>query len=287
MTKKSVNPIVDTAPEAFGPLFDSHSHINSSEFDGDREAVVGRMRAAGLVGAITIACDWDEIEKLHEVVGLAPGFLYGAWALHPEYEERREPTVEEIIRICSADDIVAVGETGLDYYWCKGDLTWQKERFVRHIEAAKALGKPVIVHAREAEADALEILIAHDAASCGFVLHCFGGNLETAQKAVEAGGLVSFTGVLTFKSAQNLRDVVRELPLEALMIETDCPYMAPVPWRGRRCEPALVGAVAGTIAEVKGLKPAEVARVTAATARRFFHLEEESPLAAHAAPAQS
>ena len=139
MAKKSVNPIVDTAPEAFGPLFDSHSHINSSEFDGDREAVVGRMRAAGLVGAITIACDWDEIEKLHEVVGLAPGVLDGAWALHPEYEERREPTVEEIIRICSADDIVAVGETGLDYYWCKGDLTWQKERFVRHIEAAKAL----------------------------------------------------------------------------------------------------------------------------------------------------
>ena len=264
--------VVEKTPSAFGPLFDSHSHINSEEFDADREQVVSRMRQAGLIGAMVIACDLGEEAKLFEVIDAHPDFLCGAWALHPEYEDRREPTVEEIAAVCADPRIAAVGETGLDYYWCKGDLSWQKERFVRHIEAARMLKKPLIVHAREAEADALEILIDNRAHECGFVLHCYGGAADTARRAVDAGGLVSFTGVVTFKNAGALRDVVKALPLEAIMIETDCPYMAPVPYRGKRCEPALVGEVAKTIAAVKGIEPELVAKTTTQTALRFFHL---------------
>lgn len=254
-------------------LFDSHSHINDAAFDEDREAVIGRMREAGLEGALVVGCDYGEEKKVLELVDAAPGFLYGAWALHPEYEDRRECPVEEIVSVCRDPRIRAVGETGLDYHWCKGDLTWQKERFARHIEAAKLLGKPLVVHAREAEGDALDILAAHYAGEVGFVMHCFGGSLEEARRTVELGGLVSFTGVLTFKNAGALREIAAALPLNCLMAETDCPYMAPVPHRGKRCEPAFVAEVVRTLASLHGLTPEEAASVTTDTARRFFGID--------------
>ena len=188
-------------------LFDSHSHINAREFDADRAEVITRMREAGLEGALVVACDYGEEKDLFAVLDMAPGFLFGAWALHPEYEDRRECDVDEIVAICGDPRICAVGETGLDYHWCKGDLTWQKERFVRHIEAARKLNKPLVVHAREAESDALDLLDAHDAGSVGFVMHCFGGSLADAKRAIDLGGLVSFTGVLTFKNASGLREI--------------------------------------------------------------------------------
>ncbi len=253
-------------------LFDTHSHINADDFDADRAAVIVRMREAGLVGAMVVACDWGEEKKLFEVLDLAPGFLYGAWALHPEYKNKREPGIEEILAVCEDPRIKAVGETGLDYHWCKGELTWQKERFAKHIAAAKMLGKPVIVHAREAEFDALDILLAEGAADVGFVLHCFGNTLEVAKRALDLGGLISVTGVVTFKNAQGLRDVASALPLEGMMVETDCPYMAPVPYRGKRCEPAHVAQVVRMIAELKGLDLEYVGEVTTETALKFFRI---------------
>lgn len=253
-------------------LFDSHSHINGPEFDADRPEVLAHMHEAGLEGAMVVACDYGEEEKLFDVLDMAPGYLFGAWALHPEYKERRECTVDEIIAICRDPRIRAVGETGLDYHWCKGDLAWQKNRFARHIEAAKILGKPVIVHAREAESDALDILSAHDAGSVGFVMHCFGGTLDDARRTLDLGGLLSFTGVLTFKSARGLRDIAAQLPLDRMMVETDCPYMAPVPYRGKRCDPAFVTETAKMLALLKGVDPEEAAAVTTDTARRFFKL---------------
>ena len=174
-------------------------------------------------------------------------------------DEHPEVTLERIIDVCCAPEMVAVGETGLDYHWCKGDLTWQKNRFRRHIEAALHLKKPIIVHAREAEDDALAILTEMHAGDAGFVLHCFGGTTDCALRAVDAGGLVSFTGVVTFKSA-------------AALAETACPYMAPVPYRGKRNEPAFVAKVAEKIAAVKDLSFDEVARVTTENALNFFHL---------------
>lgn len=254
-------------------LFDSHSHIHAPEFDADRGAVLARMREAGLEGAMVVACDRGEEHTLFDVLDTAPGYLFGAWALHPEYEDRPECSVDEIVSICRDPRIKAVGETGLDYHWCKGDLTWQKERFVRHIEAARELNKPLIIHAREAESDALDILQAHRAGDLGFVMHCFGGSLQDAQRAIDLGGLVSFTGVLTFKNAQGLRAIAAQLPLDKLMVETDCPYMAPVPYRGKRCEPAFVAEVAKTLAQVHGVAPEAVCEVTTATARTFFKLD--------------
>lgn len=257
------------------PLFDSHSHINAPEFAEDRAAVIDRMKTAGLVGAMVIGCEEREIGTVTDLVRTNPGFLYGAWALHPEYEvsdEHPDVTLERIIDVCSTPEMVAVGETGLDYHWCKGDLTWQKNRFRRHIEAALHLKKPIIVHAREAEDDALAILTEMHAGDAGFVLHCFGGATDCALKAVDAGGLVSFTGVVTFKSAAALAETARVVPLQHLMVETDCPYMAPVPYRGKRNEPAFVAKVAEKIAAVKDLSFEEVARVTTENALNFFHL---------------
>ena len=258
------------------PFFDSHCHINAREFDSDREDVITRMKSSGLVGALVLGCDRDEVAPTIALAKENPGFLYAAWALHPEYEDAKETSVEEISRICSVPEIVAVGETGLDYHWCKGDLTWQKNRFRMHIEAAKALHKPIVVHAREAEADALAILKEEKASDVGFVLHCYGGDLETAKETVDFGGMISLTGVVTFKNAENLREIVRQIPLENLMIETDCPYMAPVPYRGKRNEPSFVLEVARTIAKVKGLTLEKVGEKTTENAVRFFRIREKS-----------
>ena len=152
-------------------LFDSHSHINAKEFDADRACVIERMHQAGLVGALVLGCDRSEIDGIKDLVRAHPGFLVGAWALHPEYEDATETSVKEICEICSAPEIVAVGETGLDFHWCHGDLTWQKERFRMHIRAAKILKKPLVVHAREAEKEAVTILKEENAGDVGFVMH--------------------------------------------------------------------------------------------------------------------
>lgn len=258
--------------EPLTPLFDSHAHIHAKEFAEDIDEVIARMRAAGLVGCVTVGCDWCEDDVVLDLTNRYPGFVYGAWALHPEYDGRTEPNVEEIIDFCSPKSMVAVGETGLDYYWHPNGRIWQRPRFVRHIEAALKLNKPLIVHARQAESDALDILVAHDAGRVGFVLHCYGGDLATAKRAIDLGGLVSFTGVLTFPKSDELRAIARALPLESLMIETDCPYMAPVPFRGRRNEPTYVGSVARTLAQLFDCTPEHVAETTTRTAARFFRI---------------
>ena len=164
------------------------------------------------------------------------------------------------------------GETGLDFYWCKEPLDWQRARFRRHIEAAKAIGKPLIIHARDSEREALEILRDMHAGDVGFVMHCFCGDTDTALAVVDAGGHVSFTGNLTFKRNEALRETARALPLESLLLETDCPYMAPVPMRGRRCEPQYVEYVAECLAGLFGVDKAHVARQTTANAVRLFRL---------------
>ena len=258
------------------PLFDSHCHINTEEFDTDRAEVVARMKAEGLVGAMVIGCGETvgELDLIRKLVDANSGFLYGAWALHPEYEDVPEVSVDEIVEIDSDPRIYAVGETGLDYHWCHGDLTWQKERFRRHIEAAKILGKPLIVHAREAESDALRILVENRANDVGFVLHCYNGDIDTAKRCVDAGGMISVTGVLTFKNAQSLRDVVKTVPIEHLMIETDCPYMSPIPMRGKRNEPSYVKYVNQTMARIKEISVEECANKTTENAYKFFGLKK-------------
>ena len=253
-------------------LIDSHAHLNSDAFDADIDAVLDRMTQAGVVAAVTVGCDDADLPRLEALLARRPGFLFGAWAVHPEYPDHREPDVDEIAEVASRPGMVAVGETGLDFYWCKEPLDWQRARFRRHIAAAKIAGKPLIVHARDAEPEALAILREENAGETGFVMHCFSSTGETALSVVDAGGHVSFTGNLTFKKNEALREVARALPLERLMLETDCPYMAPVPLRGKRCEPQYVEYVAREIARLKGLETEAVAERTTQNAIDFFRL---------------
>jgi TatD DNase family protein len=258
-------------------FIDTHGHLNSEAFDADREAVIARMKEAGMLGALVIGCEESELPGVRALVAAHPGFLFGAWALHPEYADKPDPSAERIAEIVSEPGMVAVGETGLDYYWCKEPLDWQRSRFRTHIEAAKAAGKPVIVHARDAEADALKILAEEHAGDVGFVLHCFCGDLKTALGVIDAGGYVSFTGALTFKRNEALRKIAAALPLDRLLLETDCPYMAPVPLRGKRCEPQFAALVGECIAGLKGVSPEEVGRVTTQNAVKLFHLPIHIP----------
>lgn len=254
------------------PYIDSHCHLTDPAFQEDLEATIDRMKAAGMPAAVTIGCEEGDIAPLRALLDRFPGFLFGAWAVHPEYPDAREADIDEIAERAQEPGMCAVGETGLDYYWCKEPLAWQRERFRRHIAAARRAGKPLIIHARDAEADALEILREEKAGDVGFVMHCFCGSLETALGVIHAGGLVSFTGNLTFRKNDALRAIAAALPLERLMIETDSPYMAPVPYRGKRCEPVYSREVAGAIAAAKGLDIDEVLLTTCRTTIQFFSL---------------
>ena len=240
------------------PFIDSHCHLTDPAFAQDLDAVISRMKNASMTAAVTIGCEDRDIEPLR--------------AVHPEYPDAREADADEIAERASEPGMVAVGETGLDFYWCKEPLDWQRDRFRRHIEAARRAQKPLIVHARDAEAAALEILKSEDAGEVGFVMHCFCGTLETARGVVNAGGHVSFTGNLTFKKNAQLRAIAAALPLEKLMIETDAPYMAPVPYRGKRCEPWHSMEVARAIALAKNLDFDEVLAQTCRNTVQFFGL---------------
>lgn len=253
-------------------LFDSHSHLNDPAFDEDREDVIARMRAGGMAGAMVIACSDEDLPKTIEIVEAHPGFLFGAWAVHPEYPDHREADEEEIARTASHPQFKAVGETGLDFYWCKDPLDWQRERFRRHIRAAKSVRKPLIIHARDAEGAALDILEDEKAGDVGFVMHCFCGTIEEARRAVDLGGHVSFTGNLTFKRNDALREVARSVPLSRLLLETDCPYMAPVPFRGKRAEPLHVEWIARLLAQLHDTDADTAARITTENAVRLFDL---------------
>lgn len=252
--------------------FDSHSHLNDTAFDPDRRTVIDRMIEHGMKGAIVVACNDEDLPKTRALVEAHPGFLFGAWAVHPEYPDHHEPSEEEIAEVASHPQFVAVGETGLDFYWYEEPLDWQRERFRTHIRAAKSIGKPLIVHARDAESAALDILEAEHAGDVGFVMHCFCGSTEDALRTVAVGGHVSFTGNLTFKRNDALRQTAQALPLNRLMLETDCPYMAPVPFRGKRCEPVHVEFVARLLADLHGVDAEFVAKTTTENAIRLFSL---------------
>lgn len=261
------------------PVMDTHCHLTADDFDADRDEVITRMKAAGTMAAIVIGCDDDDYPKVLQLTQQYPGTLWGAWGLHPEYENVPEVSLETIVERCSAPGIVAVGETGLDFYWCKEPLDWQRARFRRHIEAARILKKPLVIHARDSETEALAILREEHAGDMGFVMHCFSGTERDAKEAVDLGGCVSFTGSLTFKRNDALRAVCGALPLTSIMLETDSPYMAPVPMRGKRCEPTFIPHIANVVATIHGVTPEEVARTTTQTAIRFFGLPLTYPAA--------
>ncbi|GGI54644.1 TatD family hydrolase [Oxalicibacterium solurbis] len=251
---------------------DSHCHINFPELSVRMPEILARMDENEVSHALCVSCDLPTFPDVLKLAEQHPN-VYASVGVHPDYEDTPEPSVDELIRLAQHPRIVAIGETGLDYYRLQGDLEWQRERFRTHIRASRATGKPLIIHTRAASEDTIRIMREEGAGiadgGVAGVMHCFTESLEVAKAAMELGFYISFSGIVTFKSAKDLQAVAREVPLEKMLIETDSPYLAPVPFRGKMNEPALVRYVAEFIATLKDVSVDEVAKQTT---DNFFNL---------------
>jgi TatD DNase family protein len=249
-------------------LVDSHCHINFPELTRDLEGVLTRMHAAGVTHALCVSVS---LETFPEVLAIADRFpsVYASVGVHPDHRGGSEPTSGQLVELARHPRVVAMGETGLDYYRETGDREWQRERFRTHIRAARACNKPLIIHMRQAAEDTLEIMRSEGAAEVGGVMHCFTESLSVAEQAMALNFHISFSGIVTFKNAKELKEVAKRIPLERLLIETDSPYLAPMPYRGKRNEPSYVRRVAEEIGEIKAVSLETVAR---ASSKNFFSL---------------
>lgn len=249
-------------------FIDSHCHVNFPDLAGDYPAIAQRMAENQVKMALCVSVnlpDWDPMIAMVD----QESTLWASVGVHPDYENEVEPTVEDLVSRSRHAKVVAIGETGLDYYRLTGDLEWQRERFRTHIRAAKQAKLPLIIHTRQAQADTIRILQEEGADEVGGVMHCFTESWEMAQQSMDLGFYVSFSGIVTFKNARELQETATKMPLDRLLIETDSPYLAPVPHRGKRNDPSLVVHVAKKIAELKGLTVEEVADQSTSN---FFNL---------------
>jgi TatD DNase family protein len=257
-------------------LIDSHAHVDVSDYDADREDMLRRAQAAG-VGTILAIGNGPELDKLGAAVSYADthDWIYASAGIHPhEAKLATDAHYAELERLAQHPRVLAWGEIGLDYHYDHSPRDIQRRVFREQLQLARAAKRAVIIHCREAWPDCLRILEEDwQSSGLGGIFHCFTGTLGEARHGIEMGFLISFAGNVTYPKAQNLRDVAREIPLNHLLIETDSPFLAPQPHRGRRNEPAYVVEVARTIANVRNLPPSEVADVTAANFRRFFDLD--------------
>jgi len=245
-------------------LVDSHCHLDQldlSLFKGSRDEVIQRGKEHDVSYFLCVSISWEQIKEVmswamqYPEVGASVG-------VHPNERDGYDPSIEELIAVGQEDHVIAVGETGLDYYRVEGDKTWQQERFARHIAAAIALKKPLIIHTRSAQKDTIELLTSEKAREAGGVFHCFTEDWEMAQQALDLGFYISFSGILTFKNAIELKEVAKKVPLDRILIETDAPYLAPVPYRGKPNEPAYVQYVAQYLAFLRGISYEEVGHHT-------------------------
>lgn len=247
---------------------DSHCHLDFPELAAELPRVLAAMRAAAVTHALCISVDLPDFPRVH-ALATAHANLYASVGTHPDYPDTEEPTVARLVALAALPKVVAIGETGLDYFHQKGDLEWQRQRFRTHIRAARECGRPLVIHTREAAADTLAIMREERASDVGGVMHCFTETWDVAQAALDLGFHISFSGIVTFKNAQQLKDVAQRVPLAHMLIETDSPYLAPVPYRGKRNEPSYVPHVAHEIARLRAIPVGEVA---AATSANFFQL---------------
>ncbi len=257
-------------------LTDSHAHIDVSGYDADRDAMLARAQAAG-IGTLLAIGNGPEIEKLGAAVPYAEQhtWIYAAAGIHPhEARHATDAHYAELERLSRHPRVIAWGEIGLDYHYDHSPRDVQATVFRHQVAQARAEKKPIIIHCREAWPDCLKILEEDwRSAALGGIFHCFSGTLDEARHGIDMGFLVSFAGNVTFPKAQNLRDVARDLPLDRLLVETDCPFLAPQPHRGRRNEPAYVAEVAQTLGNVRDLPATEVAEITSSNFRAFFGLD--------------
>jgi TatD DNase family protein len=249
-------------------LVDSHCHLDFPEFQGREDELLTAMSANGVGWALIAGVTLERLPGVLELTKRFPN-LYAAVGVHPDTQDGEEPDQDRLIRLADHPKVVAIGETGLDYYRLEGDLEWQRERFRTHIRAARRTGKPLIIHTREAAADTLRILEEEGAGEVGGVFHCFTETLAVAQSALRLGFHISFSGIVTFKNALQIKEVASFVPLERTLVETDAPYLAPVPHRGKLNHPALVRHVAEEVAKLKGIDTEELA---VATTDNFFRL---------------
>jgi TatD DNase family protein len=252
-------------------LVDSHCHLDFVDFDADRDALVKRANDAGVARMVTISTRVREAAKLKAITARYDG-VWRSIGTHPHNAaEELDVTVADLVRIAAEPDVVAIGEAGLDYHYDNSPVEAQREGFLRHIAAARETGLPLVIHAREADDDVAAILEAESGKGAfPFVLHCFSSGAGLARRGLALGGYVSFSGILTFKKSDDLRAIAKDVPLERLLVETDAPYLAPVPHRGSRNEPSYVVETAAVLASVKGVTPAAVAETTTANFHRLF-----------------
>ncbi|MCI8311497.1 MAG: TatD family hydrolase [Lachnospiraceae bacterium] len=256
-------------------IFDSHAHYDDQAFDSDREEVLASLQKSGIGTVVNVGASLEGTRRTIELTRKYP-FIYGAAGVHPsEVKELDEERFLWLRKQCMQEKIVAVGETGLDYYWDKEHHELQKKWFIRQLRLAKELHLPVIIHSREAAADTMEILKQEYSIQTKAVIHCYSYALEMARIYVEMGYYLGIGGVITFKNAKKLKEVVQEIPLSHLLLETDCPYLSPEPYRGARNDSRNLSYVVEAVAKLKGCSIEEVIQTTEENARKFYGIEQE------------
>ena len=253
-------------------LFDTHVHLNDNQFEDDLEEVIERARLNGVERMVVVGFDEKTIKRAMELIDTYD-FMYAAIGWHPvDAIDLTDSYLDWIEELTAHPKVVAIGEIGLDYHWDKSPKDIQQAVFRRQIQLAKKLDLPIIIHNREATEDVVAILEEEGAAEVGGIMHCFSGSPETAKRCLEMNFYISLGGPVTFKNAVKPKEVAKEVPLDRLLIETDCPYLAPHPYRGKRNEPSYVKLVAEQIADLKELSFDEVARATTENANRLFRI---------------
>jgi TatD DNase family protein len=254
---------------------DSHCHLNFPEYTEHLPAVQAEMAAAGVHSALCISTQMETFPAVH-ALAVAHDNLWATVGVHPDNENVQEPTLDDLVRLAALPKVVGIGETGLDYYRLEGrsvaDMEWQRERFRVHIRAARHTGLPLVIHTRSSAEDTLAVLKEEGHGQARGVFHCFTESEAVAREALDMGFYISFSGILTFKNAQALRDVAAFVPMDRCLIETDSPYLAPVPHRGKTNTPAYVAHVAAQLAAIKGLPVDEVGRITTRNFEDLFSM---------------
>ena len=251
---------------------DSHCHLDFPELAAELPMLLDAMAAARVTHALCISVNLPDWPAVH-ALALSHANLYATVGVHPDYPDTPEPSVDALADRAARPKVVAIGETGLDYYRATGDLEWQRERFRTHVRAARRTGKPLVVHTRASAEDTLAIMRDEGAGDAGGVMHCFTETWDVARAALDLGFHISMSGIVTFKNARELKDVARRVPLDRLLIETDSPYLAPVPFRGKRNQPAYVAHVAAEIARLRDVPVETIAAATSANFFRLFRIE--------------
>ncbi len=250
-------------------LVDSHCHLDLPELAGNLNQILDSMQLADVGCAVCIGVTLEDFPRILSIAETCPR-VFATVGVHPENTGVQEPSVDDLVTLAGHPRVIGIGETGLDYYWHKDAPEWQRDRFRTHVRAARAAGKPLVVHNRDATADTLRVLKEEDAGEVGGVLHCFTETWEVAQAALDLGFHISISGIVTFKNAQLVKDVARRVPLDRLLVETDAPYLAPVPFRGKLNQPAYVRKVAEEIARLREVSCEEIARATTDNYFRLF-----------------